>query len=376
MDFELTEQQQLLRHEADRFSRQEYSFEQRQKIIEQALDAQVWQKFVDRGWLGLQLSESLQGMQASACDVAIFAQSLATALIVQPLWSNSVLAATLLNGCPQNLAVTSIAAGLCSGERRLAVVLPDDASFGWQRCNIESLSDANQYVLRGQQGMVYGAHMATDFLVVAKCADSAEYRLILVPLDTSGISVSVYPLVDGSSAADLTFESVIVTDDNLLLQGQTLSLLVQQSVFLMQLCLCAQASGIMQQVLDDTVAYCKQRQQFGKAIASFQVLQHKMADMFVEVEQAKSLVLMFAMRLDANESVESLTSAMHIMKARLSKAAEFVGQQGVQLHGGMGLCEELQIAHYFKRLTAIGQSFGTGDMHLSAHIQQQQALCC
>ena len=224
-------------------------------------------------------------------------------------------------------------------------------------------ADGAGYVLNGHKGVVYAAPWASHLLVTARTGGSQRERggveLFLIDAKSPGIVRRDYPTVDGFCASEIYFENVAVPGDALLPGGLAL---IEQIVDEATVAVCAEACGVARKLHEGTLDYSKQRQQFGQPIGRFQVLQHRMADMFIEVEQIVSMTLMATLKLDLPEAQRK--AAVSLAKAKVSRSIKFVGQNAVQTHGGIGITLELAIGHYFKRATMIETQFGTADHHL------------
>ena len=237
------------------------------------------------------------------------------------------------------------------------------------REKMEIRRDGAGYVLNGHKGVVYAAPWASHLLVTARTGGGQRDRdgvsLFLIDANLPGIVRRDYPTVDGSRASEVYFENVAIPGDALL-GGEGAGLpLIEQIVDEATIAVCAEATGVMQKLHEGTLEYTQQRKQFGVPIAKFQVLQHRMVDMFMEVEQARSMTIMGTLKLDLPPAERM--AAVSATKSKVARGAKFVGQNAIQTHGGIGITQELAIGHYFKRATMIEGQFGSADYHLDRY---------
>lgn len=370
MDFSFSEEQTLLKDSVERFIQNDYPFETRQKIVrtEQGFDASVWSKFAELGWLGVPFPEADGGFGGSAVDTMIVMEQLGKGLVVEPYLATVVLAGGALKIAGTAEQKAELLAGIIDGSKQAALAFVEPQG----RFNLADLvtvaeRDGDGWRLSGHKAVVLNGP-AADFLVVTARSAGAQrdpegISVFLVPADADGISRRDYPTVDAFRASEITLENVRVGQDALLgEEGRGLPI-VEQIIDEGILAVGAEAVGAMEVLYRSTVEYCKTREQFGQPIGKFQVLQHRMVDMFMEHEQSKSLMFMAAMRMDEGYGPEARKAAS-ALKVQVGKSGRFVGQNAVQLHGGMGMTDELSIGHYFKRLTMIDTLFGNVDFHL------------
>jgi alkylation response protein AidB-like acyl-CoA dehydrogenase len=251
----------------------------------------------------------------------------------------------------------------------LAFVEPQ-ARFNLADITTTAVAEGDGYVLNGYKAVVLNGPQANFLVVSARTSgdqrDEDGISLFVMDAASAGISRRDYPTVDAFRASEITFENVKLGADSLLGEAGKGLAILQQAIDDGVLAVGAEAVGCMEVLYKDTVEYCKQREQFGQPIGKFQVLQHRMVDMFMEHEQSKSLMFMAAMRMAEGYGAEA-QKAVSAFKVQVGKSGKFVGQNAVQLHGGMGMTEELNIGHYFKRLTIIDTLFGNVDFHLQRY---------
>jgi len=370
MDFSFTEEQTLLQESVSRFMQNDYGFEARQKnaSTEQGFSAENWQTFAELGWLGVPFSEADGGFGGGAIETALMSEQFGRGLLIEPFLATVILASGAIKHGGSEEQKSQYLPGIIDGSKHAALAFVEpQARFNIADITTTATADGDGYVLNGYKAVVLNGPQA-DFLVVS-ARTSGEQRdedgvsLFVMDAATAGISRRDYPTVDAFRASEITFENVKIGADSLIGEAGKGLPILQQAIDDGVLSVGAEAVGCMEVLYKDTVEYCKQREQFGQPIGKFQVLQHRMVDMFMEHEQSKSLMFMAAMRMAEGYGAEA-QKAVSAFKVQVGKSGKFVGQNAVQLHGGMGMTEELNIGHYFKRLTIIDTLFGNVDFHL------------
>ncbi len=369
MDFSFTEEQTLLRNMVQGFLQDKYDFETRRKIVasDEGWNKDFWQEWAELGLLAAPFSEEQGGMGGGAIDTMVIMEEFGRALVVEPYMETVVLAGGFLREGASAAQQAAHIPGIVAGENVWAVAYAEPQG----RYNLADLvttakADGEGFVLNGYKAVVLGGPWADKLIVTARTSggqrDSDGVSVFIVDKSAAGVSARDYPTVDGRRASEITFENVKLGADALIgAAGKGLPLVekvIDQGIG----ALCAEAVGGMKELNDATVEYCKTRKQFGVPIGKFQVLQHRMVDMFMSYEQSVSMTYMVNMKMD--ESDVERTKAASGAKVQIGKAGRFVGQQAVQLHGGMGMTDELNVGHYFKRLTMMDTLFGNVDHHL------------
>jgi alkylation response protein AidB-like acyl-CoA dehydrogenase len=362
MDFNLSKEQELLRDGLSKFLSTRYDLEKSRAAAKTGGGWQpdIWRGFAEElGILGAALPEDVGGIGGGAVEVMVIAEALGHALVIEPYVDTVVVAGGLL----RRAGATALLSKIVEGTAIVALAAAEPGSGDhWQDASTVAERLGDEWVLRGSKIVATSAPLATHLLVTARTP--AGISLFLVEADWSAIEAHHYRTVDDRRASDLVFDGV---------RGTLLGEEGQAGPSLAQArdegaaAICAEAVGGMRKVLADTVEYCKQRRQFGQPIGSFQVLQHRMVDMYMELEQAVAAVYLAVLNLEAAPDVRA--RAVSAAKATVGRAARFVGQQAVQLHGGMGMTEELAIGHYFKRLTAFQYEFGSTDYHVARYAE-------
>ena len=370
MDFSFSEEQALLKDSVEKFVLNDYTFAARQKVVrtEQGFSASTWKTFAELGWLSVPFPESVGGFGGKSVDMMLLLEQFGRGLVVEPFVATIVLAggAIRLGGTTEQQ--NAWLPGIIDGSRQGALAYAEpQGRFNLADLVTTAKADANGYVLNGYKAVVLNGP-AADFLVVSARTSGGQrdrdgVSLFIVDAKAAGVSRRDYPTVDAFRASEITLTNVRVGKDALLgTEGKGYALL-EQVIDEGILAIGSEAVGCMEVLYKDTVEYTKTREQFGQPIGKFQVLQHRMVDMFMEHEQSKSLMYMAAMKMDEGYG-DAARKAVSAFKVQVGNSGRFVGQNAVQLHGGMGMTDELSIGHYFKRVTIIDTLFGNVDYHL------------
>ncbi|HET6336931.1 MAG TPA: acyl-CoA dehydrogenase family protein [Polyangiales bacterium] len=370
MDFTFNDEQNLLRDSVRKFIEKDYAFESRRQLLKTDLgfSRETWKGFADLGWTALPFSEADGGLGGSAVDTMIVLEEFGRGLVVEPYLPTVVFAGGLLRRASAGLRGKYLP-GLINGDLIAAVAYAEPESrFDLSRVSTTAKKDGDGYVLTGKKLAVVAGHAADLLIVSARTSGAVNDRsgitLFAVDAKSAGIERVTYATVDGLRGANLTFTNVKVGADQIVGDAERGLELLESVVDEVLVALGAEATGIMEVMYKSTVAYTKERKQFGVAIASFQVLQHRMVDMFMEYEQFKSLTYMATM---AQASARPLAKHAAGLKWLLGRSGRVVAQSAIQNHGGMGMTEELAISHYFKRLTMLDLMLGNGDYHLERY---------
>jgi alkylation response protein AidB-like acyl-CoA dehydrogenase len=367
MDFNLSKEQELLRDGLNKFLATRYDLETSRAAAKSGAGWQpdIWAGFANElGILGAALPEEFGGIGGGPVEVMVIAAALGHALVSEPYVDTVVVAGGLLRraGGPQ---ATALLERIVEGTAIVALAATEaDSGHNWAEVATTAERDGDGWVLRGSKIVAVSAPLASHLLVTARTTNGISLFLVEVESAT-GLQAHHYRTIDDRRASDLTFDGVRLPADALLGEEGRAWPSLEQARDEGAAAVCSEAVGCMRKVLADTVEYAKQRQQFGQPIGSFQALQHRMVDMYMELEQAVSAAYLAVLNLDAEPAVRA--KAVSAAKATIGRAARFIGQQAVQLHGGMGMTEELAIGHYFKRLTALQYEFGPTDFHVSRY---------
>lgn len=373
MDFSLTEEQSMLEDSVTRFVANDYDFETRQRIAQSELgySREIWQVFADLGWIALPFSEEDGGLGGGAVELMLMMQQFGRGLVVEPFLPTVVLAGGVLRRAASSAQKERWLTPLIAGELQAALAFTEpQGRFDIANVATTATADDGGFLLRGTKSFVLnGAH--ADLLIVPartsgdRC-DDAGITLFAVPGDAPGIARRVYPVVDGNRAAEITFENVQVIRDQILGDVGDGYEVLQATIDAATLAVCAEAVGIQRAMHEKTVDYSKSRIQFGVPIGSFQALQHRMVDSLMACEQNQSLLYRAAMLAEGDRVVAA--AAISGLKHQIGTTGRRVAQDAVQIHGGMGVTWELDIAHYFKRFSAIEIMFGNADWHLDRYV--------
>jgi alkylation response protein AidB-like acyl-CoA dehydrogenase len=369
MDLSLNEVQLMLQDSVEKFIANDYDFETRQSYAgsKAGYSAEVWRQFAELGWTAVPFSEDDGGFDGGPVEVMVLMQQFGRGLVVEPYLANVILAGGVLRRVASDTQKRDWLLPIIAGELQAALAFVEPQSrYDIANVVTSAKKDGDGWLLTGTKGVVLNGGHAGLLIVPARTSgaqsDSDGISLFAVTTDAAGLSRKSYPTVDGHQAAEVKLDNVRVDASALLgdvNRGyETLDAVIDEAT----LAVSAEAVGIMRILTDKTVEYTKNRVQFGVPISSFQALQHRMVDMFTACEQSQSL-LMWATMVNA-ECTDEAKRAVSAIKYQIGTTGKKVGQEAVQLHGGMGVSWELDIAHYFKRLTAIGQLFGNADWHL------------
>ncbi|MBL1240242.1 MAG: acyl-CoA dehydrogenase family protein [OCS116 cluster bacterium] len=374
MDFSLSDLQQMMQDSVSKFIQKDYDFETRQSLVNSDLgySEDNWKLFSDLGWLGLPINAEYGGIGGNLIDTIFLQEELGKGLVVEPIFSTLMLGANLVQKHGSSEQKTTMLEDVISGKLKLALAHAEGpAAFDITQISTTARKEGDKYILNGHKSVVIGGASADKILICArtsgKVGDENGISIFIINPDQQGTSTRAYTTNDGMRAADIKFNQVILDATSLLGEADTAFNAVDQVLHEAIVALSAEAIGIMGVLIDKTAEYLRTRQQFGNAIGRFQVLQHRMADMFMETEQAKSMLYFAAIEMAENKT--NAKRAAKMLKVKIGSATRFVGQQAVQLHGGMGVSDELDIGHYFKRLTSINTLLGSKDYHLNELIK-------
>jgi alkylation response protein AidB-like acyl-CoA dehydrogenase len=370
MDFSLSEEQKLLADSVDRFVRARYDFGDWRKLARSAegFSRDNWRQMAELGWLGAAIAEEFGGLGGGPVETMVIAQGLGRGLVLEPYFPAAVLGGTLVGLAGSEAQKRAILPRLAAGETMLAFAYAEPQSrFDLADVATTARAVDGGYVLDGRKSVVLGAAAADTVIVAARTGGERRARqgisLFLVARDAPGLTRRDYRLADSRRAADLALENVRVDADALLGARDAALEVIERAADHAIAALAAEAVGAMQFLHETTLAYLKNRKQFGRPIADFQVLQHRMVDMMIAIEQAKSLSMVATLKLAAPAAERA--KAASAAKVQIGRSGRFVGQQAVQLHGGMGMTDELHVGHHMKRLMMIDTLFGNADHHLA-----------
>jgi len=369
MDFDLSEEQRLLKESVDGLLADSYDFEARKKYMAEqgGWSKAMWGRLAEQGLLGLPFSEEDGGFGAGGVETMIVMEAMGRALVLEPYLATVVIAGGFLRHGGSDTQKAAHIPGIIDGSKTSAFAqLEKQSRYDLFDVATSAKKKGDSWIIDGEKFVVLNGDSADTLIVTARTKgaqrDKSGIGVFIVPADAKGVTRKGYPTQDGLHAADITFTGVEVGADCVIGDPADGLPLIERVVDEARVALCAEAVGLMDESLKTTVEYIKTRRQFGVPIGSFQALQHRAADMFVALEQARSMS-MFATMADDFEDAKERATAIAAAKVQIGKSAKFVGQQSIQLHGGIGMTMEAKIGHYFKRLSMIENSFGDTDYH-------------
>ncbi|SET48210.1 Acyl-CoA dehydrogenase [Marinobacter segnicrescens] len=370
MNFELTEEQQMLQDSLRRFLANEYTFEKRREIIEsgKGTDAGIWNALAKMGLLAFTFPEDYDGLGGNGIDTMLVMESFGRALVTEPYLATVVLAGGLVRDAGSDAQKQAILPAIASGEKLMALATYEHgARYNLAHINTVAKAEGSDYVLNGNKTAVIHGGQASQLIVSARTSGDARNEdgitLFLVDAGANGVSVTDFVTHDGFRTAEVTLKDVKVGADAIIGEANQGFPALEKAIDQGTAALCAEAVGAMDAMTEATLEYTQTRKQFGVPISKFQVLQHRMADMFIHAQQGRSMAILAADSADSNDRA-ARREAISQAKMLIGQGAREVGQAGVQLHGGMGVTDEMWAAHIFKRLTLINLVFGDADYHL------------
>lgn len=370
MDFSFSEEQTLLRDSVAAFLADTYDFEKRRAAIASSAGwrPEIWQAFArDLGILGASFPEEVGGLGGGPTEVMVVMEEFGKALVVEPYLGTVVIGGGFLKRTGDGPGLIS---DIIDGKATLAFAWAEpQGRYCLHDLAVTARKEGAGWVLNGHKAVVVGAPWASHLIVTARTGGARRDRegvsVFLVDKNARGVVMRDYPTVDGQRASEVDFENVSVGAEALIGPEGAALPLVEEVVDEAVAAVCAEACGVLRRLHEGTLEYTRQRKQFGAPISSFQVLQHRMVDMFIQVEQAVSMTYMAHIKLA--EPADERSKAVSAAKVQIGRACRFVGQNAIQLHGGMGMTDEMAIGHYFKRATIIEGLFGSADHHLARY---------
>lgn len=374
MDFSFTSEQDMLRDTVAKLVAQQYDFDTRRKVAKS--DAgwrpEMWSQFAELGLLGASFSEAEGGFGNGPIEAMIISEEFGKGLVIEPYLQTVVIGGNFLRHGGTDAQKEELIAGIIGGETRFAFAYSEPKSrYDLHDVSTTAKKDGAGYVLNGHKAVVIGAPFATHLIVTARTSggqrDTGGVSVFIVPKGAKGMTTRDYPTVDGLRASEVYFENVSVGADAVIGKVDGGLPLVEKVVDNAIAALCAEAVGCFKVLNEATISYAKQRKQFGQPIANFQVLQHRMVDMFMAAEQAASMTYMVTLKLDEADKARKMAASA--AKVQIGKAGKLISQDAVQIHGGMGMTDELNVGHFFKRVTMIESQFGNTDWHLRRYTE-------
>lgn len=374
MDFSFTSEQDMLRDTVAKLVAQQYDFDTRRKVAKS--DAgwrpEMWSQFAELGLLGASFTEAEGGFGNGPIEAMIISEEFGKGLVIEPYLQTVVIGGNFLRHGGTDAQKEELIAGIIGGETRFAFAYSEPKSrYDLHDVSTTAKKDGAGYVLNGHKAVVIGAPFATHLIVTARTSggqrDTGGVSVFIVPKGAKGMTTRDYPTVDGLRASEVYFENVSVGADAVIGKVDGGLPLIEKVVDNAIAALCAEAVGCFKVLNEATISYAKQRKQFGQPIANFQVLQHRMVDMFMAAEQAASMTYMVTLKLDEADKARKMAASA--AKVQIGKAGKLISQDAVQIHGGMGMTDELNVGHFFKRVTMIESQFGNTDWHLRRYTE-------
>ncbi|SDD37442.1 pimeloyl-CoA dehydrogenase, small subunit [Bradyrhizobium brasilense] len=370
MDFDLSEEQRLFKESLDRLLADVYDFDTRKKCMKEkgGWSKAVWGMLADHGLLGLPFAEADGGFGAGAVETMIVMEALGKRLVIEPYLATVVIGGGFLRHAGSDAQKAAHIPAIIDGSKTLAFAqLEKNSRYDLFDVATTAKRTSDGWVVLGKKFVVLNGESADTLIVTARTKgeqrDKSGIGVFMVPADGMGVTKKGYPAQDGLHAADITFTNVAVGADTAIGDPENGLPLIEQVADEARAALCAEAVGAMDDSLKTTIEYIKTRKQFGVAIGSFQSLQHRAADMFLALEQARSMSMFATLAINLDDPTER-AKEIAAAKVQIGRSGKFIGQQSVQLHGGIGMTMEAKIGHYFKRLTMIEHTFGDTDYHL------------
>jgi alkylation response protein AidB-like acyl-CoA dehydrogenase len=359
MNLDYNDEQNMLREQIQKFCESEYDFYKREEIVKSSndFDENVWNLFAEQGWLSMPFSEQSGGLGFGPIELSILFEEFGKALVIEPYLSTVVLSGTLLDKSifsEKNDLIEKI----CTGSIHISLAYAE-VDNGYDYLNPSTTLDS-KFVLNGTKTLVLNGSNAEKIIVT--CTNDDTLNIVVLDANTPGVSINSFSTVDGQSCSEISFENVKLNKSNIIATGNDAANLLKETINLATLCICAEAVGCMESCYHKTLEYTKGREQFGQPISGFQVLQHRMVDMFIESELAKSLLI--KAMLEVNNRSDEMYKHVSALKSYVGKSGKLSAKEAVQLHGGMGVSEEMMIGHYLKKMISIDALFGNADYHL------------
>ena len=359
MNLDYNDEQNMLREQIQKFCESEYDFYKREEIVKSSndFDENVWNLFAEQGWLSMPFSEQSGGLGFGPIELSILFEEFGKALVIEPYLSTVVLSGTLLDKSTFS-EKNDLIEKICTGSIHISLAYAE-VDNGYDYLNPNTTLDS-KFVLNGTKTLVLNGSNAEKIIVT--CSNDDSLNIVVLDANTPGVSINSFSTVDGQSCSEISFENVKLDKSNIIATGNDAENLLKETINLATLCICAEAVGCMESCYHKTLEYTKGREQFGQPISGFQVLQHRMVDMFIESELAKSLLI--KAMLEVNNRSDEMYKHVSALKSYVGKSGKLSAKEAVQLHGGMGVSEEMMIGHYLKKMISIDALFGNADYHL------------
>jgi len=370
MDFDLSEEQRLLKESLDRLIGERYAFDQRKSYAQspEGWSRELWAQFAELGLLGLPFEERHGGSAGGPVETMIAMEAFGRALVLEPYLATILLGGGFLRHGGSAQQCAHLIPKIADGSLTFAFAHTERQSrYDLHDIETRAVTDGAGWVLDGEKGVVVHGDSADKLIVTARVGggrrDRGGVAAFIIDGKAAGVSRRGYPTQDGLRGAEITLANVRVGPEGVVGEPGGALPIIERVVDEGIAALCAEAVGAMAVMHELTVEYLKTRRQFGREIGSFQILQHRAVDMLIALEQARSMA-MFATMMAAEENAAERRNAVAAAKVQIGRSGKFIGQQAIQLHGGIGMTMEYKVGHYFKRVTMIDMMFGDADHHL------------
>lgn len=371
MDLSFTEDQELIKNSVDKFILETYDAEHRRKTIKNNIgsDPNTWKYFSELGWLSLPFSEEDGGFGGNLVDIMLLMRSFGRGLVIEPFISTVIMSGSILSGCPKGLIRNNIIEKIIAGNAKVSFANAEPNS----RYNLSDITTTatlnnNEWLINGNKCVVFGGGQADYILLAARTAgkrfDKDGISIFVLEKNTSGLIMQDYPTVDGFKAAEIQIDNVKVPKENLISIKNNAYTVIEEAVNKTLVAIAAEASGIMEKMYEMTLDYIKTRKQFGIAIGKFQAIQHRAVEMLILSDEMNSLSSMAALK--ALDNIDALKS-VYASKIHIGTGGRILAQESIQMHGGMGVTEEMEIGQYFKRLVLLDTFLGNSDYYLNLY---------
>lgn len=373
MNLSYNDEQRLLKDSIEKFIQQEYNFEARRKIADSELgfSKEHWRTFADLGWLALPFAEEDGGLAGGAVETMILMEAFGKGLVLEPWLATVLMSGQLISRLASEEVKAEYLASIIQGESHCSLAHWEPGQrFDLTHVTTTAEKQGDHWVVNGSKQFVFNGQNADQLIVTARVSGGEKDRegIVLLVMDgkQTGVEAKGFRTLEGGRAANIHFNNAQAKQ--LLGDGEAALAALQHCLNLAAFSVCAEAVGIMEKLYKTTVEYTKTRKQFGVPIGKFQALQHRMVNMFILHEQSQSLLLLTALKLQ--EGGDQVSKAVSGLKAWIGQAGRKLGQEAIQLHGGMGMTDELDVGYYFKRLTAVDALFGNADYHLDCYASE------
>lgn len=371
MDLSFTEDQELIQESVEKYIRDNYKSEKRRNIIENSkgYDEKTWNTFSDLGWLALPFPEKVGGYGGGLVELMILMKNFGRGLVIEPYMSSIVLSGNILNFSPESEKRDSILSALLEGNKKVSFAFAENGSrFNPYDVSTIANYNSNKWELNGHKTVVFGAGQSDYILISARSSgeryDKDGISIFCIDTKKDDVYIKDYPTIDGFRAAEIKLKDLKLQDSALISKKGKASSIIENTFLISLVAAAAEASGIMEKMYEMTLEYISTRKQFGKTIGSFQTIQHRAVDMLILSEEMTSLTSLAA--ISNNKSLISKKSIFS-SKINIGLGGKKLGQEAIQLHGGMGVTEEMEIGQYFKRLTLLDSFLGNSDYYLQEY---------